>query len=266
MRRRGGAHPVRRQRAAARHDVRCGAPRRRAACRREPRREVCRRARCPPRDVCGCVPDCVSCRDGVPCAICNGSRLGDNMACSRTAGATAETHGGVVACGDGYYSDGHTCTACDRVFGDTCAMCTAEECLVCRGNTVLDSGACVEAASCARGDGTRCVACAPGCVPFNARRASRRATASRTRTVCVSGVRLGWSPTGSAGRASRRGRAVSRAWGQPEVRRRVICGRCRRLPASGAHRPDTQRAMQTAPSARGTRHSARRATPRRGCS
>ena len=104
----------------------------------------------------------------MPCAICTGERIGDNTACSRTAGATAETHGGVVACGDGYYSDGHTCTACDRVFGDACAMCTAEECLVCRGNAVLESGACVEAASCARGDGTRCVACAPGSVPFNA--------------------------------------------------------------------------------------------------
>ena len=73
-----------------------------------------------PETCAGCVPDCVSCRDGVPCAICTGERIGDNMACSRTAGATAETHGGVVACGDGYYSDGHTCAACDRVFGGGC--------------------------------------------------------------------------------------------------------------------------------------------------
>lgn len=45
------------------------------------------------------------------------------------------------------------------------------------------------------------------------RRASRRATASRTQTGCVSGARLGWSLAGRPGRASRRGRAVSRGVG-----------------------------------------------------
>ena len=47
-------------------------------------------------------------------------------------------------------------------------MCTNSECVACRGDVVLDSGVCNASETCAKTDGTRCVACKTGSILFDA--------------------------------------------------------------------------------------------------
>ena len=58
-------------------------------------------------ETCGtCQEGCAACRDGASCDICDGTTHRSDATCAATAGAAAETHNGVVACGDGRFLNG----------------------------------------------------------------------------------------------------------------------------------------------------------------
>ena len=58
-------------------------------------------------ETCGaCRDGCAACRDGASCDICDGTSHRSDTTCAATAGATVETHNGVVACGDGRFLNG----------------------------------------------------------------------------------------------------------------------------------------------------------------
>ena len=119
--------------------------------------------------VCGeCPALCVSCANGTACDICAESTLGDDLMCSKSNAATVQTTNGAVSCVGGFFLDDGVCANCSGAFGETCTLCSNDECLLCMNGSVLVGGACTAPAVCADTDGVQCTECPAGTVRFNA--------------------------------------------------------------------------------------------------
>ena len=116
-----------------------------------------------------CVASCASCHDETTCLACNSSTLA-NGACGTDAGASSQTHNGIVSCADGFTQNagGDGCVLCASLFGDSCQLCTREACLRCDDKHVLDAGVCRVSPLCSVTDGIGCAICMADTISFNA--------------------------------------------------------------------------------------------------
>ena len=116
-----------------------------------------------------CPQMCVSCKNVSSCDICSeGTSLSSDGLCVVFEDATTQTHNGAVACTNASLVVDTACEPCSAVFGAGCELCTANECLSCTSDFVLEDGVCRRGKMCEMTDGTVCTSCVNGAIPFNA--------------------------------------------------------------------------------------------------